>query len=118
MRTFQSYFGAVVAIPTATIWAVVLWFKATYCNWEKKVNQPVRNTCQDSPDDDDDDDDDALFEVVQNGLLPHVSPIDVRAKLADLFKVTPEQIDTILATPVYRVRRIVSSDVAAKYKRH
>lgn len=113
MRTFQSYFGAIVALPKATIWAVVLWFKAIYCHWERKVNQPVRNTCQDNPDDDD-----ALFEVVQNGLLPPVSPIDVRAKLADLFKVTPEQIDKILATPVYRVRRIVSSDVAAKYKRH
>ena len=77
------------------------------------MNQPVRNTCQDNPDDDDDD---ALFDIVLNGLLPPTSPIDVRAKLADLFKVTPEQIDKILATPITRVKRIVSSDVAAKYK--
>ena len=110
MRTFQSYFGAVVALPKATIWAVVLWFKAIHCHWEKKVKKPVRNSCQDNPDDDDD----SLFDIVLNGLLPPTSPIDVRAKLADLFKVTPEQIDKILATPVYRVRRIVSSDVAAK----
>jgi hypothetical protein len=77
------------------------------------VNQPVQNTCQDNPDDDD-----ALFDIVLNGLLPPTSPIDVRAKLADLFKVTPEQIDKIFATPITRVRRIVFSDVAAKYKCH
>jgi len=112
MRTFSSYFGAVVALPMATILAVVLWFKAFYCHWEKKVNQPVRNSCQDNPDDD------ALFEVVQNGLLPNVSRIDVRAKLAALFKVTPEQIDKLLATPVCVVKRATSSDIAAKYKRH
>ena len=66
------------------------------------MTQPVRPICQENQTGD------ASFQVVLNGLLPNVSRIDVRAKLAALFKVTPEQIDKLLATPVCVVKRPIS----------
>jgi len=66
------------------------------------MNQPVRPICQGNQTGD------ASFQVVLNGLLPNVSRIDVRAKLAALFEVTPEQIDKLLETPVCVVKRATS----------
>lgn len=74
------------------------------------MNQPLRSAFQENQAGD------ATFQIVLNGVLPNVSRIDVREKLAALFKATPEQIDKLLATPAYVVKRAISFDVAAKYK--
>ena len=56
------------------------------------------------------------FQVMLNGVLPNVAPAEAKAKLATLFKASPEQVDNILANPGFIVKKGCTPDVAAKYK--
>src|SRR5476649_1558579 len=59
---------------------------------------------------------DTTFQVVLNGLRPNVSETEARTKLAALFKATPEQINYLLATPGYVVKKGNTAELASKYK--
>jgi hypothetical protein len=59
---------------------------------------------------------DKTFHVVLKGIQPNAAPTEAKGKLATLFKTTTEQIDKLLATPDFVVKKGVSLDIATKYK--
>jgi len=77
---------------------------------EENVNQPARTNDLERQAVD------ATFQVILNGVQPNVLRSEARTKLAALFKATLEQIDRLLATPDYVVKKAISFDVASKYK--
>lgn len=59
---------------------------------------------------------DATFQVVLNGLHSHTLQSEARVKLATLFKATHDQVERILATPGYVVKKGVTFETASKYR--
>lgn len=59
---------------------------------------------------------DETFQVTLKGLQLNASPVEARAKLAALFKATPEQVDRLVTTHGYVLKKGCTFDVATKYK--
>lgn len=59
---------------------------------------------------------DETFQVTLKGLQLDASPIVARAKLAALFKASPEQVDRLVTTHGYVLKKGCPFDVATKYK--
>lgn len=59
---------------------------------------------------------DETFQVTLKGLRPNASPVEARAKLAALFKASPEQVDRLVTAHGYVLKRGCTLDVATKYK--
>jgi hypothetical protein len=57
-----------------------------------------------------------MQKVILIGIKPEMSPDDVRANLAALFKATPDQIDHMLAEPAFTLKSRLSDQVAEKYR--
>jgi predicted RNA-binding Zn-ribbon protein involved in translation (DUF1610 family) len=60
---------------------------------------------------------DLTYQVVLNGIQPGKSTTEVSAKFAALFKATSAQVDAMLAAKSYVLKKGVSPDVAANYKK-
>jgi hypothetical protein len=58
----------------------------------------------------------ATYQIILKGIQPNTTHIEAKGKLATLFKTTTEQIDNLLATPDFVVKKGVSLDIATKYK--
>lgn len=56
------------------------------------------------------------YKVVLRGIQPNIPATEAKTKLAALFKTTVEQIDKLLLTPGYVVKKALSLDIASKYK--
>lgn len=56
------------------------------------------------------------YRVLLSGLQPGASSSDANAKLATLFKATPEQTSRLLMTPNYVIKKNLSLKLADKYK--
>lgn len=74
------------------------------------MNQPTGNAHQEHQAGD------ATYQVILNGVRPNVLPAEAKTKLAAMFKATAEQIDKVLATPNYVVKKAISLDLATGYK--
>ncbi len=59
---------------------------------------------------------DLTYQVVLNGIQPGKSSSDVRAKFAALFKATSAQVDSMLASNGYVLKKGVGLDAASNYK--
>jgi len=59
---------------------------------------------------------DEKFQVVLKGLHSSFIQEEAKLKLATLFKATVEQMDKILSTPNFVVKKAISFDIASKYK--
>lgn len=60
---------------------------------------------------------DVTFSIILKGIQHNVSPADATAQLATLFKVLPEQAASLLALPIYTVKKAVPLTMASQYKR-
>lgn len=60
--------------------------------------------------------DKTTFQVILNGLQPGVSPSESKQKLAVLFKASLEQVDALLLSPNFVVKKGISFDMANSYK--
>ena len=58
----------------------------------------------------------ATFKVVLNGLQSNVLKSEAKAKLSVLFKASPEQVEKLLETHGYVLRKTIPFDVASKYQ--
>lgn len=59
---------------------------------------------------------DATYKVVLRGTHPNVPPAEAKAKLATLFKASPEQVEKLLQTAGYVVKKGIPIDTVSKYK--